>query len=62
MKLRWWVVGFVAVAAGGIVMMKHLVEPKKSFLPYSDKSNENNAGKFSHELLDTELDEINFIA
>lgn len=26
MKLRWWIVGTIAVVAGGIFVMKHIVD------------------------------------
>ena len=61
MKVRWWVVGIVAVVVGGIVMMKHFVEPRKTYLPYSSKNGEHSTGKISHKMPDTDLDDINFI-
>jgi hypothetical protein len=62
MKLRWWIVGIVAVAAGSMFMIKHLVENKKTFLPFVDNKNENSSGKFPHEMFETEFDDADYLA
>jgi hypothetical protein len=62
MKLRWWIVGIVAVAASSMFMIKHLVDNKKTFLPFVDNNNENSFGKFPHEMLETEFDDADFLA
>jgi hypothetical protein len=62
MKLRWWTVGLVAVAVGSMFMIKHLVDNKKTFLPFVDNNNENSFCKFPHEMLETDFDDTDFLA
>jgi hypothetical protein len=62
MKLRWWIVGVAAVAAGSIFMIKHLVDDKKTSLTIVDNNNEESYGKFPHEILETEFDDVDFLA
>jgi hypothetical protein len=62
MKLRWWLVGIVAVAAGGMFMIKHFVDNKKTFLPFVDNTNEKSFGTFPHEILETEFDDTEYLA
>jgi hypothetical protein len=61
MKLRWWVVGFVAVAAGSMFMIKHFVDVKKTFSPLIDNNNEKSFGSFAHENPETEFDDADFL-
>lgn len=62
MKLRWWVVGIVAVAAGGMFMIKHLVDTRKTFFNFVDKNNEKTFGIYPGEILETEFDDTDFVA
>jgi len=62
MKLRWWVVGIVAVAAGGMFMIKHLVDTKKSFFNFVNNKNEKSFGRFTNEIRETEYDDMDFVA
>jgi hypothetical protein len=62
MKLRWWVVGIVAVAAGSMFMIKHFIENKKAFFNFVDNNNEKSFSKFPHEILETEFDDTDFLA
>jgi hypothetical protein len=62
MKLRWWVVGIAAVAAGSMFMMKHLVDNKKTFLKFVDKNNEKSFGRFTQEIHETEFDDAEYLA
>jgi hypothetical protein len=62
MKLRWWVVGSIAVVAGGVFMIKHLVDSKKTDLNYVENTNEKSIGTFPHEIHDTDFDGIDFLA
>jgi hypothetical protein len=57
MKVRWWVVGVIAVAAGSMFMIKHFVENKKSFLPFVHRNNEKRFGTYPHEMLETGFDD-----
>jgi hypothetical protein len=61
MKIRWWIVGIVAVAAGSMFMIKHLVENKKTISPFVDNNNEKSYGKFPHEIHETEFDGTDFL-
>ncbi len=61
MKLRWFIVGIVAVAAGSIFMIKHLVDNKKTVLPFVDNNNEKSYGKFPREILETEFDDADYL-
>ena len=62
MKVRWWIVGIVAVAAGSMLMIKHLVDNKKTFLNIVDNTAEKSLDKFPVEILETEFDDVDFIA
>jgi hypothetical protein len=62
MKLRWWVVGIVAVAAGSMLIIKHLVDTKKTVLSIADSTHEKNFSRYSHEILDSDFDEIDYLA
>jgi hypothetical protein len=61
MKLRWWIVGIVAVVAGGMFMIKHLVDIKKTFPQLDDNKNEKSFSKFTHEILETEFEDADFL-
>ena len=62
MKLRWWVVGIVAVAAGGMFMIKHLVDTKKTFFNFVDNNNEKSFSRVPNEILETEFYDTDFVA
>ena len=60
MKLRWLVLGLVAVAAGSLVVIKHFVDNRKPVLDVVDTTDDKNFNKFSHEILDNEFDDTEF--
>jgi hypothetical protein len=62
MKLRWWIVGIAAVAAGSMLMIKHLVDNKKTILKFVDNSNKKSIGRFLHEVHETEFDDAEYLA
>jgi hypothetical protein len=62
MKLRWWVVGIVAVAAGSMFMIKHLEDNKKTFLKSVDNNNEKSFGRLPNEIRETEFNDAVFLA
>ena len=62
MKLRWWVVGIVAVAAGGMFLIKHLVDTKKTFFNFVDNNNEKSFSRVPNEILETEFYDTDFVA
>jgi len=61
MKVRWLVLGLVAVAAGSVFMIKHFVDNKKPVLDVVDAKDDKNFGRCSHEILDTEFDDMDFL-
>jgi len=61
MKLRWWIIGMVAVAAGSVFMIKHIVDNKKTDSPFVQNNNEKSDGAFPHEILETDFDDADFI-
>ena len=61
MKVQWWIIGIVAVAAGSVFMIKHFVDNKKTFLDFVDNNNEKSFGRFSHEILETEFEDSDFL-
>jgi hypothetical protein len=62
MKMRWWIVGIIAVAAGSMLMIKHLVDNKKTFLNFVGNTTEKSLEKSPLEILETEYDDADFIA
>ena len=62
MKLRWWIVGIAAVAAGSMLMIKHLVDNKKTILKFVDNSNKKSFGRFPYEVRETEFDDAEYLA
>ena len=62
MKMRWLIVGIIAVAAGSILAFKHLVDNKKTFLNFVGNTTEKSLEKSPQEILETEYDEADFIA
>ena len=61
MKLRWVIMGIVAIAAGSF-MVKHLVDNKKMILPFVDNNNEKNCGNFPHEIFETDFEDADYSA
>jgi hypothetical protein len=62
MKIRWWIVGIAAVAAGSALMIKHFVESKKTDFNFVENKDENNVSRYSHEILDTDFDNSDYLA
>jgi len=62
MKVRWWVVGIAAVAAGSMLMIKHLADNKKTIFKFVEKNNEKSFGRFPHEIPETEFDDAEYLA
>ncbi len=55
MKLRWWIVGTVAVLAGGILIVKHFSQDKKD-LQYAGNDHGANIEESQPENFDSELE------
>jgi hypothetical protein len=62
MKIRWWIVGIVAAAAGSMLLFKHLVDSKKTFLNFVGNTTEKSLEKFPVNVFETEYDDADFIA
>jgi hypothetical protein len=60
MKLRWWIAGTLAVAVGGLLLMKHTAESKSKFPFCHDKGNENNFSEFPSEMPLSEFEGVDF--
>jgi hypothetical protein len=61
MKLRWWVLGAVAVA-GGIFALKHFTESKNNNVDFVDNGNQNYYDKLSADISEADYQEIDFSA
>ncbi len=61
MKLRWWIVGTIAVVAGGVLVLKHFADNKDRFLHFADNENEKNFGGFPPEIHESEFDGADFL-
>ena len=61
MKLRWWIVGTVAVVAGGMLVLKHFVDNKEKLLPFIGNENGENISEFPPENPETEFDGSDFL-
>ena len=62
MKMRWLIVGIIAVAAGSMLMIRHLVDSKKTFLNFIGYTTEKSLDKSPVEIHETEYDDADFIA
>jgi hypothetical protein len=62
MKIRWWIVGIVAAAAGSMLLIRHLVDNKKTFLNFVGNTTEKSLDKFPGNVLESEYDDADFIA
>ena len=51
-----------ALAAGSMLVIKHLVDNKKTILNFVDNTAEKSLDKFPLEILETEFDDVDFIA
>jgi len=60
MKLRWWIIGTIAVIAGGALVMKHLTDLKDGFFQVADNDQEK---KYSNYPVDeSEFEGTDFLA
>ena len=62
MKLRWWIVGTIAAVAGGVFVMKHVVENKDKYLPRVNNDSEESYSEFSADTNESEFEETDFSA
>ncbi|MFH0990819.1 MAG: hypothetical protein V1799_12465 [bacterium] len=63
MKLRWWILGTMAVAVGGSLLLLHKIRKinGESFHFVDDESALKNFGAFPPDLPETEFDGVNFL-
>jgi hypothetical protein len=62
MKLRWWVVGTVAVLVGGAFVLKHFVDNREKLLHIVDNDNGKKFGVAPSEVPEKEFDEADFLS
>ena len=60
MKLRWWIIGTVAVVAGGVFIVKHFLQGE-NFFHFLVHEKENSSGKFLSENQESEFDGTDLI-
>jgi hypothetical protein len=61
MKSRWLVLGAVAVVTVGVFVLKHIADKKDKILSLNDNIGQN-IGELSHELPESEFDDIDFLS
>jgi predicted small secreted protein len=61
MKLRWWIVGTIAVVASGVLVMKHCAESKEKYLRLVDNNNEKNYDEFPADIYESEFEGTEFL-
>ena len=61
MKLRWWIVGTIAVVASGVFVMKHFAENKEKYLRLVDNNNEKNYDEFPADIYESEFEGTEFL-
>lgn len=60
MKLRWWIVGAVAVFAGGILVINHLLQGKELNKLVEDSDNRNYS-EFQPGIPVSESEDVDFL-
>ena len=61
MKLRWWIVGTIAVIASCMLVMKHFVESKEKYPHLVDNNNEKNYDEFPADIYESEFEGTEFL-
>jgi predicted small secreted protein len=61
MKLRWWIVGTIAVIASGMLVMKHLTESKEKYFRLVDNNNEKKYDEFPVDVFESEFEGTEFL-
>jgi hypothetical protein len=61
MKLRWWIVGTIAVIASGVLVMKHFAESKEKYPHPVDNNNEKNYDEFPTDIYESEFEGTEFL-
>lgn len=60
MKLRWWIMGVVAVVAGGILIVKHFLQ-EKTTLRFIHTGDENNFEELTPGIPESEFEGSDFL-
>jgi hypothetical protein len=55
MKLRWWIVGAVAVVAGGMLVLRHFADNKEKLGEYADNKSGNNVDDYQPDVFESEF-------
>jgi hypothetical protein len=61
MKLRWWIVGTFAMAASGVLVMKHFAGSKEKYLRLFDTNDEKNYIEFPADIYESEFEGTDFL-
>ena len=62
MKIRWWLIGGVALAVGGALLLSQFVSDKTQFVPAEDDEDAQSLGEFPPVVPDSPFAEIDFLA
>jgi hypothetical protein len=61
MKLRWWIIGGMAILTGGIFVLKHFVENKDKALDHINDDNEKIFSEVTSGIPESGFEEIDFL-
>jgi predicted trehalose synthase len=62
MKIRWWLVGSVALAVGGALLLSQLLSDKGRIYSIDDGEDSQSLGEFPPVIPDSPFEEIDFLA
>jgi len=62
MKVRWWMIGSLALVVGGILLVSRAVGGREKLLHFiDDEGEQKNFGEFPPEIPETEFDGADFL-
>lgn len=62
MKIRWWLIGSVALAVGGALLISQLLSDKGRMLSMDEDEDTKSLGEFPPVVPDSPFEEIDFLA
>jgi hypothetical protein len=62
MKIRWWLIGSVALTVGGALLISQLLSDKGRLLSMEDDEDSRNLGEFPPVVPNSTFEEIDFLA
>ncbi len=62
MKLRWWLLGTVAVAVGGAFLLSHVLGGKEPMFSFENDNEQKSLGEFPPVVPNSAFEEIDFLA